>query len=193
MPLALLYWTLDGVAFCDLWSVRRRVTRSQELGNWSAFYDDRARSNAEARYQQFQDQLRDLVDSELTPSAISANGYFKYLPPAGLLPLVDASHHQGLTVPGFFNGRSYRNPFHIEGARLFAALSDAADFPALDLTQDTMVWIYLVRENRQSLNHESSSAAAMALFLSGHLPFIGDARFDVNRWDYSNFGSLRIR
>lgn len=193
VPLALLYWTLDGVAFCDLWSVRRGVYEPSQSQDWPSLPAERARREGEARLRQFQEQVQDLIDSEAAPSIVSANDFFRYLPPAGLLPLVDAARPRGLTVPGFFGGRTYRDPVHIEGARFWPALSAAIAFPAIDLGQDTMTWVYLIRENRQSASPGAASEPAMAVFLSGHLPFFGDARFDVNRWDYSNFGSLWVR
>jgi hypothetical protein len=28
------------------------------------------------------------------------------------------------------------------------------------------------------------------VFTSGHLPFMGDAQYDLSRWDYSNYGPI---
>jgi len=56
-----------------------------------------------------------------------------------------------------------------------------------------MIWLYLVRQNRQAVADSSAPKPPYALFASGQLPFFGDARFDVNRWDFSNYGSPLIR
>ena len=45
-----------------------------------------------------------------------------------------------------------------------------------------MLWVYRVRENRQD-----NSVQPYLIFASGHLAYLGDPHFDVNRWDYSNF------
>ncbi len=193
VPLALLYWTLDGIAFVDLWSVRRRPIRLPHTGNWPSWADERLGLEGEARLLQFQDQLDDLIHSESSPAAISAQLYFRFLPPAGLLPLADPAGARGLTIPGFFFGRTVHGPVFIEGARLHPVMAAAGGFPAIDLEQQEMTWIYLLRENREPATPGAMPPAAAALFVSAHLPFFGDARFDVNRWNYSNFGSLLVR
>jgi hypothetical protein len=51
-----------------------------------------------------------------------------------------------------------------------------------------MIWLYAVRENIQAIDTATANPPlAYLIFASGHMPFYGAARYDVNRWDYSNF------
>jgi hypothetical protein len=194
VPLALLLWDATGIAFVDLWAVRRRPVAPAGATDWSVLAQARAAAESDARWLQFQAHLQALVDTETVPALIAAQTHFRYLPPAGLLPLSDTARPRGVTVPGFFAGRTCRTPVFLEGARLAPVFAAARGFPPVDLTEDDMTWVYLMRENRQPVPPASAPpAAAAALFTSGHLPFFGDARLDVNRWNYSNFGSLRVR
>jgi hypothetical protein len=92
VPLALLYWTLDGLQFVDRWAVRRRTTadawpvrEAPETAilpaRWSLLLGDRRLSEAEAMFLQFAEQI--------TPAQVAAPAarHFAYLPAAGFLPL----------------------------------------------------------------------------------------------------------
>jgi hypothetical protein len=194
VPLALLLWNTSGIAFLDLWAVRRRPVPLPRSADWPLIAGERAAAEGEARWLQFQAQLAELIETQPAPTLIAAQTHFRYLPPAGLLPLQDPARAKGVTVPGFFAGRTYRGPVFVEGARLQAILAAARSFAPVDLGQQEMTWVYLIRENRQPIAPTATApGAATALFASGHLPFFGDARFDVNRWNYSNYGSLLVR
>lgn len=186
VPLALLLWNAtSGIAFVDGWSVRRRPVPPAVSRDLPTLAGERSPAEAEARLFQFQEHLSELVQSEPAPTGIRAAQYFRYLPPAGMLPLTHISR-RGLALPNFFAGRTQRAPFHIEGARQHMLLNMALAHNPIDLDENVVVWLYLVRENRQQ------QRAAIAIFSSGHSLFLGDARFDVNRWDFSNYGSLLI-
>jgi hypothetical protein len=61
-------------------------------------------------------------------------------------------------------------------------------YPPLDVNSEEMVWLYLVRENMQSIAASPTNPPRSYLvFARGELPFYGDARYDVSRWDYSNY------
>ena len=54
-----------------------------------------------------------------------------------------------------------------------------------------MAWLYLVRENIQTIAENPFNALqAYMIFTSGHIPYQGDARYDLARWGYSNFSSV---
>ena len=98
VPLALLYWTVDaGIAFLDLWSVRRRVTRHSADTRWPLFMSDRRLSEAEAMFLQFEEHMQNIIaGGPNTLSTLAAIQHFTYLPPLGILPMQGAG-----SVPGF--------------------------------------------------------------------------------------------
>jgi hypothetical protein len=85
VPLAIVEWKPTGeLGFIDLWSVRRRITYPAAEGRWSFFISDQRRSEAEAMFLQFQEQIRSIT---MEPSGtVRAVDRFVYLPPAGILP-----------------------------------------------------------------------------------------------------------
>jgi len=52
-----------------------------------------------------------------------------------------------------------------------------------------LVWVYRVRENRQRVLSDAVAGPTQPylIFTTGHMAYLGDAHFDVNRWDFSNF------
>jgi hypothetical protein len=51
-----------------------------------------------------------------------------------------------------------------------------------------MIWVYHVRENAMKADGLSGPRVRpYAIFTSGHVPYQGDARFDVAHWDYASF------
>jgi hypothetical protein len=128
---------------------------------------------------------------------VSAAAYFRYLPPCGVLPASGVSRPAAPTIDGFFRGLELHPAIFIEGARLAALLQAGIGFAPLDLAKPTshrVAWtsealfIYLVRENQQPISPAGSPPAApVAVFTTGHVPFFGEARYDVNRWDYANY------
>jgi hypothetical protein len=52
-----------------------------------------------------------------------------------------------------------------------------------------MVWDYRVRENADPNATPAGrpGPGPYLVFGSGHLPYLGDPHFDVNRWDYCNW------
>jgi len=191
VPLALLLWNTSGIAFLDLWSVRRRPVPPRAGREWPAALEARLGLEAHARLEQFHAHILDLLGGDAaTATTQPAEMLFRFLPPAGLLPLSGGGRSAGLALPVFFGNQTLRGPFHIEGARLVPLLERSMTFPSLQLGEDIVLWLYLLRENRQAV--AAGTTAPTAVFASGHLPFVGDARFDVNRWDFSNYGSVLL-
>ena len=92
VPLAVFLWSAtEGIKFVDAWAVRRRLIEPTPAGEWNLAVGDRRRSEAEATFLQFQDQLESIQTAAAlggtTPAAqIAADQYFTFLPPAGFLP-----------------------------------------------------------------------------------------------------------
>jgi hypothetical protein len=188
VPLALVYWSRNGIEFIDAWSVRRRVTHAPLSDRWSEIEDDPRASAGEATFRQFQDQLERLRRTD-APQQVSAREYFRYLPPVGIVPVAPAKSFspRRFVYPKFFDGITCRAPVHLEGARLGALVRHASSFAAHDLDSRQMLWLYWVRQNTKSIAERSSSARYYLVFTSGHVPFAGEASYDISLLDYSNY------
>jgi hypothetical protein len=90
LPLAVFVWTGAAIDFVDLWSARRRVVAPDALTGWHALLADARAADSQARFLQFQQQVDELVVKGLAPGVQAAN-VFRFLPPAGFLPLAPAS------------------------------------------------------------------------------------------------------
>jgi hypothetical protein len=193
VPLALLYWTLAGVRFVDNWSVRRRPSPPPCDETWPTLSGGRRRAEAEAAFFQFQEQAAEILSRMRNPSTITARSRFRWLPPAALVPLA-TSGRQGFAHPDFWTGLTLRDPtesetLYLDGARLDELFAASFTQPPIDTESGELLWIYRVRQNHP-LPATAESETPCLVFASGHLPFVGTARFDVARWDRSNFGLL---
>jgi len=178
VPLALFYWTLDGIAFLDLWSVRRRPFTLAPTAKWPSLVGQRRAAEAEAMFLQFQDHLEQLQREQ---SNIRAKDYFRYLPSVGFLPLGQSA---GFSVSRFFKGKTYREPISfINGARIDNLIGHAFEFPAIDMYSQEMIWLYSVRENKQGSNEGTS----YLIFANGHIPYQAEAQYNLAHWNYANF------
>ena len=191
VPLALFVWTLRGIAFVDLWSVRRRPVPRGPSAAWPTLAGERFAAEAEARLLQFQGQLAELLAEHPDPAAIRARDHFRRLPPAGFLPLRGAGRRRGLDATAFLSGTTPREPSIVtEGARLHDLVLRSYPYPAIDLESPEMLWIYRVRENTLGPGPTAPGAPPFAVFASGFMPYFGRARFDVARWNLSNYELL---
>jgi hypothetical protein len=193
VPLALIYWTTDGIQFVDMWSVRRRPTRRAVFDRWSPILDDRRASEGEATFQQFQNQIEQLLASETSPQLIRARDYFRYLPPVGIIPITLTASSDGFDFQTFFTDLTHHDAVFTDGARVACLLRAAWDYPPVDLHNPVdvesteMFWLYNVRQNTQAQAEGATSVKSYLIFSSGQMPFVGEPRFDVSRWNYSNY------
>ena len=196
VPLALLYWTADGIQFVDLGSVRRRPALRSPTSFYPFSYAAGYPGLGEAIALQFQEQLTGLGGTSLFQNnlaTIKAKDYFRYLPAAGLIPASVTRSLRGLKYKVFFEGVTYREPVFIEGAVVEPLLRQSFSYPPIDLTTNEMIWLYWVRQNIQTIDNSiSGQTQAYLLFTTGYLPFWGDARYDLSRWDYSNYSALTL-
>lgn len=213
VPLAVIYWTAAGIQFVDLWSVRRRLTKPLVDEDWMLLTSDRRLSEGEAMFLQFQAQIEEIRVNETNLGRIAATDRFQYLPPAGLLPLtggvtipefrrpqafttlprtlrllINESLTRSLTplhaAPGFdyqtfFNQLSYHPPMIIPGAVAEPLIRSAFTYPPINLAKGDPIWLYQLMEG--------TSIRPYLIFTSGYVPFRGEARYNIARWNYSNF------
>lgn len=189
VPLALFYWTLDGIAFCDLWSVRRSPIAPSHSGECPTIVDERARIDAQSCLLQFQAQLASLLAEHPRPSEIRAMDYFRYLAPVGALIYDGPTGSAHFDYLKFFEPGIFRNPVFINGAAANSLAQSGLRYPPIELRERELVWIYVVRENGQANERTPTSTNRYMYFATGQMPFVGDARFNVSRWNYANYTS----
>jgi hypothetical protein len=189
VPLAILYWTATGgVQFVDMWAVRRRLTHTKTA---SAFgLDDARLAAAEAMREQFRAQL-DVVRQGSSLTTYQARTAFRWLPPAGLVPLSSGSGATGFDAASFFTGKTWNlhphwpAPIYMEGGMVETLLRTSAQYPPADLDDAELVWLYSVRQNIRTLD-TGSSVQPYVVFANANLPFFGEPRFDRAHANYSN-------
>ena len=191
MPLALLDWTVQGVQFLDRWSVRRRAVARPVSSDWPLPFSARRRSEAEAVFLQFQEQLaaffKSTTLSDSAIAALTASSYFRYLPSTAAVP-TNGGGRRGFDIRQFLTGITYRPPVFIEGAKLHSIFDRSLGYAPIDVGSGEMIWTYLLRQNIQTIDNATVNPPQQYVILAtGHMPFEGEARFDLNRWDYANF------
>ena len=178
VPLAAILWRSSGIEFIETWAVRRPVmprARRRIGEGWAMF-------------RQFQKHIDALFNSTLTNAelaAIQARQRFRYLPPVGIVPAA-APGVRGFAEEAFFFGLPRRPPEHLDGALIDSLLWTSFLHEPMDLRDDELVRVYRFWQN--AIAQQGSAAPQPCLvFTSAHVPYLGPARFDVARWDYSNY------
>jgi hypothetical protein len=181
VPLALVHWTdAGGLRWVDQWPVRRRLAMASDP---FLLPDARQAALGEAVLRQFYDQIQAMRTSGQTTAI--ASDVFNFLPPVGLLPLGGIAGAVGFDSTSFFTSFTTRGPLFIEGARVPPLLRLAATYPPIAVGDPELVWLYLVRENRQPAAG-LPAAQPYLIFALGRLPCQVVPRFDVSHWDYAN-------
>jgi hypothetical protein len=196
VPLALLYWTVDaGIAFIDLWSVRRRITRPTADTRWPLFISDRRLSESEAMFLQFEGHIQDIIASEQnTLNSFAAAQHFVYLPPLGILPMQRTGSAAGFDPGVFFGSLASNNLELTDGNLLRTLMHEAMYYEPIDLTDTShtnRVQLYAIWENVQAFQAQQTDQLAL-VFTSHTLPYHGVARFGYAHWHLSRFASLVI-
>ena len=209
VPLALIYWTAAGIRFVDTWAVRRALLEPDALSGFS-FQRDPLKGNdlssfsfiarrrrlveAHAMCAQFQQHLADLLAATSNPVTVIATEHFRYLPPFGVVPLHspplrgfdESSFLSGLVrrpAPGFGQDSEFID------VRLLGALQQQALAGSpTDLTEKEFIWVYRPWQNARAVANRQPVQAMLA-FASGLLPDLAVARFDMARFDYSNYAN----
>lgn len=192
VPLALVYWTAAGLQFVDCWAVRRALLAPDALSSLAFVQRERRRLEAQAMCAQFQAQLADLLVKSTNPLAVVAGEYFRYLPPFGIVPL------QALPLPGFLEstffsgvvrrgapGTGQETPY-LDVRQLAALRAAALAAEPTDLVSKEFLWAYRPWQGVQAMRN-GKTVQPFILFASGLVPDLAQARFDMARFDYSNY------
>lgn len=192
VPLALLYWTAGGIQFVDVWAVRRALLAPDALAALSFVARRRRLVEAHAMCAQFQQHLADLLASAANPATITAAEHFRWLPPFGIVSL-QSPPLRGFFEANFFSGIVRPPPPGLNqgtqfiDARLLGALqAQALEATPTDLTQKEFIWVYRPWQNVKAAS-DGQTVHSMVVFASGLLPDVAVARFDMARFDFSNY------
>lgn len=188
VPLAVLHWTATGgLQFVDLWSVRRRLTRTRNAAPLFLSISDVRLAAAEAMVLQFERHVLDLIAASVSPTLLRASHSFRYLPPIGTVPL-PAPGRKGIAYDQFFLGRTYNPPRFVNGAKLAPILRTFLTTAPIDFGNNEMVWLYTIVQNIREANAGGLNAPQTYLiFATGQVPYQAEAQFDVSYWNYSNY------
>jgi hypothetical protein len=181
VPLAALFWTTNGIQFIDGWSVRRRIAGGNGAERWRLFAGEPRVAENEAVFLQFEEQIEGIRNAETSLDQIVGGNRFAYLPPAGILPLKGVGTAAGFSIAKFFEGMAAAPATFIDADRVEVLIRTAIGYPPIKTGRDGMVRLYKV----------SQAAETFVVFTTGYVPFLGEARFDLSRWDQANFVSGR--
>jgi hypothetical protein len=209
VPLALLFWTASGLQFVDMWAARRILLEPDALSGYAfprdpldpddlasfAFIARRRRLvEAHAMCAQFQQHLGDLLAASPDPATVVAIDHFRYLPPFGIVPLQRAPL-RGFVEPAFLAGLVRRpNPASKQltpfiDVRLLGTLQALAlTASPTDVTSKEFIWLYRPWQNVKAFV-DGQPVQPMVAFASGLLPPLAIARFDLARFDYSDYAA----
>jgi hypothetical protein len=194
VPLALILWTLNGLEFVDMWSVRRKVHSPYLFKDTPYPVTHRRTAELQAAHLQFQEHLTSLYRSSSDKrlrSGVRAKDYFCYLPGVGMIPLdsTEADKTNKNIKIKFFEDLTVRDPVFIEGVKLRHLISTSFSYDPIDLEEKELTWLYRVRQNMEFIdNNPTKAGQAYLVFSSGYIPFQGEAQYDLSRFDYSNYG-----
>jgi len=190
VPLALVFMVgATAIRFIDQWAVRRAPHCHPGTPSWMPFLSPRRLAEGQAMFFQFQahiDWLRSKATGDL--GSVTAASDFSFLPPVGVIPVNREADKTDTHALKFFAGLTTRGPAFINAARLEMLVRQSVLYPPVDTASGEMLWLYRVRENAQAVDAAGDGGPrSYVVFASGHIPYAGDAQFDLARWDYANF------
>ncbi len=192
-PLALLYWNLDGIAYVDNWAVKRKASHRDSAPYSIPSFTRHSYSRADESRLQFQEQLVFLQNQSSDLSELRVADYFRYLPPVGYLPIQTENNTAslGFDDKNVFEDVVIRSSVFVEAAALTPITQVALTYMPIDLQSEEFIWLYRTRENAQQADEApASTLQEYIVFTSGHAPYFGNARYNLNKWDYSNYGLI---
>lgn len=190
VPLAVIAFTgtLD-INFLDSWMARRPLALADgpvaEGAGIASSIAPRRISAGRAMLHQFQEHFSALTNGGANLGTVTARKHFPHLPPAGVLPKLNAAK-----AASFFDGMTFRGPVHLNAAQVEPLLRESLSVPAVRSASNEVIWVYAVAENLiegAEASGDSTRPDPYLIFASGNLPYRADARFNLHRWNYANF------
>jgi len=191
VPLALVFWTLAGIQYVDMWSVRRRLTEPDSALGWPLLFGDRRVAEAHAMIQQFQDQVEEAYAGTAELSKVAAADWFQYLPSAGILPVRSENSPKGFDAGAFFAAQSPKTIATMDGAALRALFAEALYHEPIPVGGDKLQ-LYVTIENLIAVQAGSGAQLAV-IFASEHLTRRERARFQFASFAAGRFATHYVR
>ena len=161
VPLAVIYWSPQGVQFVDTWAVRRLARRVLDLDVLSLL-----RSHGYERLLQFERHLRDLFDRLSNLGTLQLQNYFQFLPPVGFFPVLATKSPRGFHATNFFRQFATGAAGQITAERFGALLRESFACPDVDLAARPVFQIYQVRDNARLVAASASTSQLYQVFVS---------------------------
>lgn len=152
VPLAVIYWSPQGVRFVDNWAARRLARRPLDLEVLSLL-----RGYGYERLLQFQRHLQELFDTPGTLSAAALQNYFAFVPPAGFYHVTGAESPRGFHPTNFFKQFTTGQPSDTTAERFGALLRDSFACPDVALGSNPVFTIFRVRDNSAAVAADAST------------------------------------
>lgn len=193
VPLALVLWSKKGIEFVDMWSVRRLLHPFRPINEPVFPSLKRQQAEAEACFYQFQNHLWEIIGPKVkknTLLSLNATDYFNYLPPVGFIPIFSLAQSHSRA---FFKDLTHRKPIFMEGSKVMPLLQQSFGFFPIKLDDKELIWLYFVHQNGRAVDNPSNQGVIpYLLFSSGQMPFQGDAHYDLNYYNYANYGPFVV-
>lgn len=171
VPLSLFYWTPQGITFNDMWSARRMVNQIFP--------------GAVLRLNQFADHLEWLLDKLATATVGSIDQYFRFIPPAALVPHRIINSARGFRPRDFFAGWHRGGTDRTRIGQINRFLLESLRYPSIELTAPA----YLQLFTQNDLDHLPATVTRQQYFFytSRDLfgPYVNDeiAQVVADTWD----------
>jgi hypothetical protein len=183
VPLAVIYWSAQGVRFVDAWAARRLARRQLEFDVLSLL-----RGYGYERLLQFQRQLQELFDKLGALTTLQLQNYFAFVPPVGFFPVTGAKSPRGFSTTNFFKQftTATSTAGDITAERFGALLLESFTGPAAALSSKPTFELYRVRDNSAAVSANASTQLQLAFVsrtLQGPLARDGVANVFYDAWE----------
>jgi hypothetical protein len=188
VPLAVLFWTLPGIQYIDMWSVRRRLTEPDGGSGWPLLFGARRVNEVHAMIQQFQDQVEEAFNKESDLSGVRVTDRFAFLPPAGLLPVQAFNSPKGFVAATFFGSQASPSIATMDGPALRPLFAEALSHEPIEISSGDKIQLYVTFENLLAVQAGAASQLTV-IFASKYLTRRETARFDFASFAAGRFAS----
>ncbi|HVG34271.1 MAG TPA: hypothetical protein VM911_14470 [Pyrinomonadaceae bacterium] len=181
VPLALIYWSREGVQFVDTWAVRRLARRLLDLDVFSIL-----RSYGYERLLQFQRHLQDLFERLGGLASVQLQNYFQYLPPVGYYPVSGTKSPRGFHQTNLLGQYTTGVPSQITVERFGALLRESFACPDVNLQTKPVLQLFRVRDNESAVEANASTQRYQVFVtreLNGPLLQDGVAKSLYDAWE----------
>lgn len=171
VPLAVVYWTPQGVRFVDNWAARRLARRPLDMDAQSLL-----RSYGYERFLQFQRHVQELFDALGALTAVKLQDYFAFVPPAGYFPVTGSKSPRGFHPANFFKQFTTGAPSDVAADGFGSVLRDSFACPDVALSTKPVFTVVRLRENVAAVSASSPSSQLYHAFVSRTLdgPLVHD-------------------